>query len=340
MTDEEETEKKKIRHEKTSAVHKGKSPEYMARIRAMRDVDKLRCDNSVMMKRQIAEWKSSGRLEEIRLKARLKRGLPDHLSAKQWKIRDPLGNEYSISNMSEWARQNTHRFNDTEPGSKQPFWLRVARGLTDLLKENTASRSFKKWTAVCKAELDGSGEVLPVTPGPRKPIDMAVMRENAKNLRKYWTMPEARSEEMTRKRSEQAKRVWANRSDEQKRVYYKKVSEGVQEMIKDGRWNKVMEKGKMTRGLPDHRACKRWDIRDPFGNPHSFTNLREWARQNHHRFVDDRPESKRPFERRVACGINALFDKAGRSCSYKGWVGVSVSELTEGSIDLLHRNQN
>ena len=92
-----------------------------------------------------------------------------------------------------------------------------------------------------------------------------------------------------------------------------------------------------ARGMPDHVCAKSWIIRDPFGNTYKFSNLAEWARQNEWRFEDDRPESKRPFELRIADGIGSLLIANGRKCSHRGWTAVSKLELEDDGKDLLER---
>jgi len=105
-----------------------------------------------------------------------------------------------------------------------------------------------------------------------------------------------------------------------------------------GKLDEIRLKSGNAIGMLDHLAAKVWIIRDPYGNPHKFSNLAEWARQNKHRFVDDRPESRGPFWKRISWGIIALLKKDGRSCSYRGWTAVSKLELDAGGMDLLGRD--
>jgi len=135
----------------------GGTREQMDSIRAMRDMETLKPKMSANLKKQNAEWKESGQLDEIRRKAGNATGMLDHLAAKVWIIRDPYGNPHKFSNLAEWARQNKHRFVDDRPESRAPFWKRIAGGITDLLKKDGRSCSYRGWTAVSKLELDAGG---------------------------------------------------------------------------------------------------------------------------------------------------------------------------------------
>ena len=97
--------------------------------------------------------------------------------------------------------------------------------------------------------------------------------------------------------------------------------------------------GTGKRGRLDHNAAKYWTIRDPYGRIYEFPNLREWVRQNLNLFNDLRPEARMPFWLRVSSGIKNLGGKLGKSCSYQGWVLVSVGELETGGKDLLGRDE-
>lgn len=112
----------------------------------------------------------------------------------------------------------------------------------------------------------------------------------------------------------------------------------MKEWKESGKMDEIRRKAGNAKGMLDHLAAKVWIIRDPYGNPHKFSNLAEWARQNEFRFVDDRPESKAPFWKRIAGGIVHLLDAQGRSCSYRGWTAVSKLELDAGGGDLLGRD--
>lgn len=112
------------------------------------------------MAEKMKTWKESGKLDDIRRKAGNAEGMLDHLSAKVWIIRDPFGNIFKFSNLSEWARQNEHRFVDDRPESKAPFWKRIAGGFCDLLKKDGKSCSYRGWTAVSNLELDNGGRDL------------------------------------------------------------------------------------------------------------------------------------------------------------------------------------
>ena len=136
------------------------TPENQAKAIAARDMEKMKEKNSVRLAAQMKEWKESGKLDEIRRKAGNAQGQLDHLAAKVWIIRDPYGNVFKFSNLAEWARQNEHRFKDDRPESKAPFWKRIAGGITDLLKKDGRSCSYRGWTAVSKLELEEGGADL------------------------------------------------------------------------------------------------------------------------------------------------------------------------------------
>lgn len=136
------------------------TPENRARALAARDMENLKKDNSVRLATNIKKWKASGELDGIRRKGGIAKGMPDHLCAKVWIFRDPSGKTHRFSNLYEWARRNESLFEDDHPESKEPFWLRIARGLSGLLKTNGRSCSYKGWTAVSKLELEEGGEDL------------------------------------------------------------------------------------------------------------------------------------------------------------------------------------
>jgi hypothetical protein len=144
-----------------SRTPSGCSATRMDEIRAMRDLDKLRPMWSSRMSAQIQHWKDSGQLAEIRRKSRNLKGMPNHLSAKRWLIRDPAGNLHRFSNLSEWVRRHIHLFEDKRPWSKLQFELRVARGLSDLLSDGR-SCSYLGWVAVSKSEMLDDGGVDPL----------------------------------------------------------------------------------------------------------------------------------------------------------------------------------
>ncbi len=141
-------------------IPKGKTAEVMSKLRQMRDMKKLRADSQKRLKDQMEKWKASGKLDDIRRKAGNARGMLDHLAAKVWNIRDPFGNPHKFSNLSEWARQNCWRFEDDRPQSTAPFWKRIAGGITDLLKANGRSCSYRGWTAISKLEIEEGGADL------------------------------------------------------------------------------------------------------------------------------------------------------------------------------------
>jgi hypothetical protein len=146
-----------INNRKVNLSRVGGTREQMDAIRGKRDMEKLKADNSERLKNQMEEWKESGQLDDIRRKAGNAAGMLDHLAAKVWIIRDPYGNPHKFSNLAEWARQNEHRFVDDRPESRAPFWKRIAGGITDLLKKDGRSCSYRGWTAVSKLELDAGG---------------------------------------------------------------------------------------------------------------------------------------------------------------------------------------
>lgn len=131
----------------------GASAEHMARIHKLVDMTKLIAANSVRMANQVNEWKTTGQLEAIRRKAGNATGMPDHICAKQWNIRDPNGYTHTFSNLSEWARQNQSRFEDCAPASRLPHWKRIAGGIRDILSKQY-SCSYQGWVAVSKTELE------------------------------------------------------------------------------------------------------------------------------------------------------------------------------------------
>lgn len=139
----------------------GTTPENLAKARLARDWKVLSPKMSTKMSEQITTWKETGKLEEMRRKAGLDKGRPDHLAAKQWHIRSPQGLIYKFSNLAEWARRHQGLFVDDRLESKAPFWLRIAGGITDLLKENGRSCSYRGWVAVSKSELvNGAPDLL------------------------------------------------------------------------------------------------------------------------------------------------------------------------------------
>lgn len=138
----------------------GGSAEHMASIRRFIDMDKFRADQSKLMASRMKEWKESGQLDEIRRKAGNATGMPDHMCAKAWTIRDPRGVLFSFSNLSEWARQHAHLFEDCAPASRQPHWRRIAGGIGELLTKGR-SCSYRGWVAVSKSELEtGAPDLL------------------------------------------------------------------------------------------------------------------------------------------------------------------------------------
>jgi hypothetical protein len=137
------------------------TPENRAKALQARDWKILSPQYSKQMAAQMKEWKDSGKLEAMRHKAGIAKGMPDHIAAKQWHIRSPRGLVYKFSNLAEWSRRHQGLFVDDRPESKAPFWLRIAGGITDLLKANGRSCSYRGWVAVSKSELvNGAPDLL------------------------------------------------------------------------------------------------------------------------------------------------------------------------------------
>jgi hypothetical protein len=129
-------------------------------MREQRDEEKFRKNMSATMKVLMAEWKETGQLDKARRKGKVAKGMLDHRAAKAWVVRDPYGRVYAFSNLSEWARRNECLFKDTRPDSTTPFWLRIAGGISTLLKKDGRSTSYKGWTVVSQLELDEGGRDL------------------------------------------------------------------------------------------------------------------------------------------------------------------------------------
>jgi hypothetical protein len=125
-----------------------------AELHKFRDMPKLCAENSVRLTAKMKEWKETGRLDEIRRKAGNAKGMPDHIAAKHWTIRDPNGLTHEFSNLGEWARRHEHLFEDCAPASKLPHWLRISGGIGDLLNAKGRSCSYRGWVAVSKTELE------------------------------------------------------------------------------------------------------------------------------------------------------------------------------------------
>jgi hypothetical protein len=150
----------------------GASKEAMARISAMRDMEKLKKENAIRMTQRMKDLKDSGRLAEInkqhseRMKGRAttgksEKGKPDHVAAKAWRFRDTNGRMHTFSNLREWARQNEHLFADDRPYSKLPFAERIASGMKLTLAKNGKVCSYRGWTAVSKQDfIEGGGDIL------------------------------------------------------------------------------------------------------------------------------------------------------------------------------------
>ena len=136
----------------------------------------------------------------------------------------------------------------------------------------------------------------------------------------------------------QAKAVAARDMEKLKAESSVRMAGNMKSWKESGKLDDIRRKAGNATGMLDHLAAKVWIMRDPYGNPHKFSNLAEWARQNAFRFVDDRPESKAPFWKRIAGGLSELLSKDGKSCSYRGWTAVSKLELDAGGADLLGRD--
>jgi len=118
----------------------------------------------------------------------------------------------------------------------------------------------------------------------------------------------------------------------------KKLTEQIHEWKATGQLDAIRRKAGNAKDMPDHLAAKVWRIRDPNGKVHFFSNLCSWARKHEHLFEDCAPSSKLPHWLRISGGIGDLLNAKGRSCSYRGWVAVSKTELEEGAPDMLARN--
>ena len=157
----------------------GASAEQMAKIIKMRDMPKLCAENSVRLTAKMKEWKESGRLDEIRRKAGNAKGMPDHIAAKHWTIRDPNGLTHEFSNLGEWARRHEHLFEDCAPASKLPHWLRISGGIGDLLNAKGRSCSYRGWVAVSKTELEeGAPDPLARDKQPNSPVAKSECRRD------------------------------------------------------------------------------------------------------------------------------------------------------------------
>lgn len=158
--DKPETLKKRMDHIR-SLKPVGRPPEHMAKIREMRDMDKMKVRNSQMMRELIVKMKESGQYQQlcdarsVKLKnghglGKNQRGSLEHSHAKTWKVRDPFGKEYEFINLREWARQNEHLFEDDRPESRMPFAARIAAGLKNIHRPRkpNAPTHYKGWTVV------------------------------------------------------------------------------------------------------------------------------------------------------------------------------------------------
>ena len=157
--DKPETQRKRLEHlQRLAQTSEGAPAVFMAKIRAMRDMDKLRPILSDTMKASVEKWRADGTMQKNadRNRKRLtgghgqginKLGSLDHSMAKTWKIRSPIGEVFEFVNCREWVRQNIHRFHDYHPESRMPFNLRVAHGLANIRKpkRENASTHYQGW---------------------------------------------------------------------------------------------------------------------------------------------------------------------------------------------------
>lgn len=146
-----ETVEKRKRHlTKLHAQSTGAPREHLDRIRAQRDLDKLRPVWRDNMKANVEKWRKDGTMQKNcdanrkRLygghgQGKNKRGSLEHSNAKTWRIRSPLGEVFEFVNCREWVRQNIHRFQDYRPESRMPFTLRVSHGLKNIRKPKHAN---------------------------------------------------------------------------------------------------------------------------------------------------------------------------------------------------------
>lgn len=119
--------------------------------------------------------------------------------------------------------------------------------------------------------------------------------------------------------------------------YSERMKEANKQWKESGQLDVYRRKSRLAKGMVDHLAAKRWQFRSPEGLIYDCTNLTAWARRNINLFTDDRPESKSPFWLRVSQGLAAILGGKEHVCSYRGWVGVSKSELADGAPDPLAR---
>lgn len=98
--------------------------------------------------------------------------------------------------------------------------------------------------------------------------------------------------------------------------------------------------GKVAKDNPEHTHAKYWIIRDPIGVTFEFPNLQSWCRANEHKFIDYTPESTYPLWHRASSGIASLQRRDKKAAHHwHGWTLISCLELTEGSRDLLGRDE-
>jgi hypothetical protein len=158
----EETRAKMFAHiSKLGSQSGGSSAEYMAMIGAKRDIEALRPMWSKHMSDIVKGWKESGHYDAIRRKAGIAKGMLDHLAAKHWVISDPCGTRYEVDNMTEWARQHEHLFEDDRQDSGAPFYKRIAAGFSQMVSKRGKSCSYRGWVTVSNSELvRGEGDLL------------------------------------------------------------------------------------------------------------------------------------------------------------------------------------
>jgi hypothetical protein len=134
--------------------------ERMKIVAGARDMDKLRPKLSKLMTERMKGWAGTEEWEAMRQECRTARGMPDHISAKEWVIRDPFGKVYKFSNLTEWSRQNEWRFEDDHPESKMSFCRRIGHGICATFASRGKSCSYRGWTPVSKMEQEDGGKDL------------------------------------------------------------------------------------------------------------------------------------------------------------------------------------
>lgn len=128
----------------------GRTPEQLDAMRAMRDPVELRETSSANFAKNLGPLM---RDDSFRALHKMARGMPDHVSAKTWAVRDPYGRVYSFGNLSAWVRANIDLFNDEYPESKTPFAVRVAGRIARLFTGDECVQAVGGWTAVSQGDV-------------------------------------------------------------------------------------------------------------------------------------------------------------------------------------------